>query len=129
MNRIAALALALLCSAIAVHAGTQDECVAADLAAQKTLQKCAEKASKEIMSVPDMSNCDSLKKTLPCTTKSACCSGDALKVYQSLYDAYGCTGWKVVDYCGTYSSAAGLRASFFTSLVAAAASLCALRMF
>ena len=95
MNRIAALALALLCSAIAVHGGTVDECFAADLAAAKTLSVCSAEAPQDIQDTPGLSQCEQFKYRLPCTTKSD-----------------KCTDYKVIDYCGAWSSAASLRASF-----------------
>eukprot|EP00961_Rhodomonas_salina_P074910 1005926-Rhodomonas_salina.1 len=184
MNRFLALALALLCAAIAVHGGTVDECMAADQADQPRLTKCHNENSKKFQSLPvnKATDCEEMKYDLPCTTKSACCSGDALAVFQGLYDALQCTGFNVTDYCGTYpyppsspsatpsspsldmglpvsktyrvrkkkkksssvavakvayqaadseptlSSAAGLHVSVFTTLVAAAASLCSSHM-
>ncbi len=92
---------------------------------------CKEGANAKIQSATTLlSACEQLKLTLPCNPKgSVCCSGEALGVYTTLYSGYGCSGWQVTDYCGTYSAAAGLRASVFTVMVAAAASLCASRMF
>ena len=130
MNRFSlAVALALLCSAIAVRGGTQDECVAASLASASKYAKCSADATAKIQSSNTLSSCDSMKLTLPCNPKAECCSGEALTVFTNLYNALQCTGFQVTDYCGTYSAAAGLRASVFTVMVAAAASLCASRMF
>ena len=130
MNRFSlAVALALLCSAIAVRGGTQDECLAASQASVAKYASCKADAISKIQSSLTFSPCDEMKLTLPCNPKAECCSGGALEVFTTLYNQLECTGFQVTDYCGTYSAAAGLRASVFTVMVAAAASLCASRMF
>ena len=124
MNRcVLALAVILCAATVVVQAGTVAECSAANQR-NTGVYPCMDAAVKATTEA----GCESLKLSIACLSPE-CCSGEALAQEQSPVSFFGCS-WKAVDVCGTNfkSTAAGVRASFSTAVVAVVASLvCASR--
>jgi hypothetical protein len=121
----AALALVLvLCAATAVHGGTVAECTDAQAAGLAASAQCI--ADKTAAAGTDA--CNIAKETYKCmdSSMSSCCSGEALTARKAAIN--GLAGCTLTDAEMCPNSAAGLRASVFMALVAAAASLFASRI-